>query len=73
MIFLIFTTLGWIVNLQIAGWKRDGERGQDKLTREQIKEVKTRLMDLETEFQIMTIAGKKNGDKAPPTKYQYTQ
>ena len=64
--FLIFTALGWIVKLQIAGWKREGEKGQDELTREQIKEVKTRLMDLETEFQIMNIAGKKNGDEAPP-------
>ena len=71
--FLIFAALGWIVKLQITSWKREGEQGQDELTREQIKEVKTRLMDLETEFQIMTIAGKKNGDKAPPTKYQYTQ
>ena len=62
--FLIFAALGWIVKLQIAGWKREGERGQDKLTREQIKEVKTRLMDLETEFQIMNIAGKGTGNKA---------
>ena len=72
--FLIFTNLGWIVKLQIAGWKREGERGQDELTREQIKEVKTRLMDLETEFQIMNIAEKKNGDEAPPPpKYEFTQ
>ena len=32
-----------------------------------MKEVKTRLMDLETELQIMNIAGKDTGNKAPPT------
>ena len=71
--FLIFAALGWIVKLQITSWKREGEQGQDELTREQIKEVKTRLMDLETEFQIMNIAGKKNGEESLPPKYEYTQ
>ena len=71
--FLIFTALGRIVKLQVAGWKREGERGQDELTREQIKAVKTQLMDLENEFQIMNIAGKDTWNKAPPPEYEYTQ
>ena len=66
--FLIFIALRWFVKIADC-WleeRGEGDRGQDELTREQIKEVKTPLMDLETEFQLMNIAGKDNGKEAPP-------
>ena len=68
--FLILAAYGWILKLQIASWKRKGERGQDALTKEQIVELKQRISDLETDLEIMNI---RRGARAPepqPPKYE---